>query len=432
MEIENGILPEVLAWIAIILAIYLTLYYKFLYSIIDPLFNWIISTAFASYFATLVIPDVQDIYHFFGCQIALWFGFVIAYCKNNIPSIKAEPAHNFSDQLLLRYTTYFLLSIYILSNIIIGYSKGFALFSDNPTLSKVEDFQGGFGLFRKINWAAGKFTSSALIYMYLIGGRRKDLIYFIIVAIFSAVDGSKSALFGVITTIGVILYHPSFLYKKDLLTKTKRYIPIFLVGALSISFVVLTKEKGSLNDAYLGFITRLLYSADSLLYFYQPVNIDFFEKYSYVDYISVITNPILGFLRLQPYQEAVGNIMYDNLRTIDTGSEITVGPNAPFYIEGRIYFYYWGAFPFSMLIGYLYAKIRVYYLSIKNASAFYFVYVSCFFQFATTLIGDVSLAVSLLFSLAFFVIPPYILIRLILYRKFTIRLKTNLIISFKI
>ncbi|PHK32857.1 hypothetical protein VF13_38610, partial [Nostoc linckia z16] len=96
---------------------------------------------------------------------------------------------------------------------------------------------------------------------------------------------------------------------------------------------------------------------------------------------------------------------------------VTVGPNAPFYIEGRIYFKYWAAFPYSMLVGYLYASVRVHYLSITRSSAFYFIYMASFSHIAFAIVIDMNLAVTQLFDLVIFVLPLYILISLLLTGK---------------
>ncbi|QMW01845.1 oligosaccharide repeat unit polymerase [Spirosoma foliorum] len=432
MGIEFDFLPVLFGWVSLLLAVYFILYYKYIYSVVDPLFGWVFSTAFASYFATQVIPDTKDIIHFFGCQLALWIGFLIAYrpdSNSNEDDNQTDQTYTFSDQFLLRYTTYLLLAVFILSNIIIGYSKGFALFSANPTESKIADFQGGFGLFRKINWSAGTFVSTSLVYMYLLEKRKKDLLFLLIVVFFSSLDGSKGAFVKIAASAGVILYHPSFADKQLILKKFQRYLPLIFVIGMGIAFTVLIKENGDFSTAFLAFIKRLLYSADSLLYYYQPVNIAYFEKYTWWDYIpNNIINPIFGFLRLQEYHETPGNIMIDNLRLPDSIATVTVGPNAPFYIEGRIYFYYWAAFPFSMLLGYLYVIIRNHYFSLKRTSAFYFVFMGSVLLFSATLISDVNLAVTQLFSLAFFVIPPYIVVSFLL----TNRLKINLSKLFKI
>jgi oligosaccharide repeat unit polymerase len=430
MEIDFDIIPLLLSWVIPLFAIYYLLYTRFIYSVVDPLFVWVFTTSFASVLATQAIPETQDVLHFFGCQIALWFGFVIAYRqkKYTVVSVNSsERVYDFSDQVLLRWTTYLLLIVYIMSNIIIGYSKGFALLSNSPTESKIADFQEGFGLFRKINWSAGTFVSTSLIFMYFLRNKKIDLIFLIIVILFSSLEGSKSALLQVAVSVGIIFYHPLFSNRQILMKKFQRYLPLIFIGVMGVFFLVLMKENNGSNEAIFALIKRLLYSADSLLYFYTPINISYFDGYSFWDYISHnLTNPILGFFHLQPYKEALGNVMVDNLRLPGSTATVTIGPNLPFYIEGRIYFDFWGAFPYSMLVGYIYASIRIYFFSLSRVSAFYFVFMASFCHLASAIINDVNLAVVQLFNLAFFIIPSYIVISFFLTRKLTIRVTSKL------
>ena len=195
---------------------------------------------------------------------------------------------------------------------------------------------------------------------------------------------------------------------------------------MSIFIAVLLKENDGYEAAFFALVRRLLYSADSVLYYYQPVNITFFETYSFGDYIARIANPILGFFRLQPYIEAPGNLMVDNLRPPGSIADVTVGPNAPFYIEGRIYFNFWAAFPYSFLVGYLYARLRNYYFSLTHVTAFYFVYMGSFIHLAGSIIIDINLAVTQLFDLMFFVLIPYIVVSFALVGKLKIRLNSKL------
>ncbi|GAB3944233.1 hypothetical protein GCM10028805_11610 [Spirosoma harenae] len=431
MEIDFSTLPFVISLAIGFLIVYTLLYYRFVYSIIDPLFIWVVTTAFSSVLATQVIPDTQSILHFFGCQIAVWTGFLVAYRRANSLEKKlteSERIYNFTGQSLLRWATYFLLVIYIISNIIIGYKKGFAILSDAPTQSKIENFTEGFGLFRKINWSAGTFVSTSLVYMYLIKRRKQDLLFLLLVAFFYSLDGSKAALLQIAVSAGIVFYHPLFSEEQQLLEKVKRYIPIFILIAMSTVTIVLMKENDGLDAAFFAFIRRLLYSADSLLYYFQPVNIAYFEKYSAWDYITVITNPILGFLRLQPYKEAPGVLMIDNLRLPGSfASAAFAAPNAPFYIEARIYFNFWVGFPFSFLVGYIYSVIRTYYFSLRQSSAFYFIFIGSFCHLASAMLGDVNLAVTQSFDLLFFVTPAYILVSFLLVRKIYIRLNIKLI-----
>ena len=64
---------------------------------------------------------------------------------------------------------------------------------------------------------------------------------------------------------------------------------------------------------------------DSLIFYYHPANIGLFDSYSFGDYVARITNPVLGFFRLQPYIEAPGNLMVDNQRTPGSIAGVTGG-----------------------------------------------------------------------------------------------------------
>jgi len=426
MEISFGVLPTILLWTTALFAVYLLMYYRFIYSVIDPLFLFVFTTSFASVLAIYVVPSTQDLIHFFGCQVAVWIGFVIAHRQTNYSFVGiGQPGrvYSFSNKSLLRWSTYLFLTVFILSNFIIGYVKGFALLSDAPSTAKFSNFQEGFGLFRKMNWALGTFSIISLVFMYLIDGKKIDILFIAIVTFFSSLEGSKGALLQIAVSAGVVFYHPAFSDKRSILKKFQRYMPLILTGVMGIVFTVLLKENDGLEGAFLAFIRRLLYTSDSLIYFYTPINIAYFNDYSFSDYISRLVNPILGFLRLQPYQEALGNTLYDNLRPPDfTAESITVGPNIPFYMEGRIYFYYLGAFPYSMLVGYLYGSVRTYFFSLTRTSAFYFVFMGSFCHFAQAIIIDSNLAVTQLFNLFFFTIPLFILLSFILTGKLTLRL----------
>lgn len=436
MEIDFGIIPLILSSALILFAIYFLLYYRFVYSIIDPLFIWIFTTSFASVLAIQVIPTLEDIIHFFGCQLSLWIGFVVAYRKvkyshNGIGKLKE--VFKFSDQSLLKWITYMLLIVYLISNLIIGYSKGFALFSGAPSESKIANFQEGFGFFRKINWSVGTFVYTSLMFMYFLKKRFVDLFFLVVVIFFSSLDGSKGALLQIAISAGIIFYHPAFSSRRIELKNLQRYMPLLLIAVMSLFFSILLKENDGPEAASLAFIKRLLYTSDSVLYFYTPINLSFFENYSFWEYFPRLVNPILGFLRIQPYQEAIGNTMYDNLRIPGTPvTSVTVGPNAPFYIEGRIFFYYWGAFPYSALVGYLYASIRTHFFSITRTSSFYFVYMATFLHLAQAVIIDVNLAVTQSFDLLFFVFPSYIFVSFLLRQKLILRLGKNSVRFFKI
>ncbi len=405
------------------LLVYWLLYRKLVYSIIDPLAIFVFTTAFASVLVIEAVPEQRDIWHFFACQFGLWLGIAGVYHIKKGTSLMNSGDSNlfqFDNITLLKWSTYVLLSIYVLSNLIVANTKGFALLSDAPSESRVTNFQAGFGVFQKINWGVGTFVSTSLIFLYLYTLKRIYLYPLFIVILFTALDGSKSSLLRIVIAAGFVFYHPAFAQKREFAKKLQKFIPIALTGIMGIFFTVLLKENDGLDGAALAFIRRLLYTADTVLYFYTPQNLDYFATFSPWSYIDRLTNPILGFLRIQPYQEALGNIMVENVMPPNTTVDVIVGPNTPFYIEGRIYFGFLGAFVYSILIGYVCGFIRLYYFSIMRSSAFFLVLVGSFCQFANKIVSDINLAITQSFDMFFFVVPVFVLTSFLLKDRLTI------------
>ncbi|GAB3576040.1 hypothetical protein GCM10027578_41120 [Spirosoma luteolum] len=397
---------------------YYFLYRKYIYAVIDPLFLFVLATSFASVLVIEVVVEEKDIWHFFACQAALILGFYVAY-KKLAPAdgLSGDTVYGFTDQKTLEWTTYVLLSIYIVANIIVAYTKGFALLSDAPTESKVANFQGGFGIFRKINWGVGIFISSSFLFLYLIQSKSKYLYFLLIVAGFTALEGSKGSLLRIVIAAGLVFYHPAFWEKRRLLQRLKIYTPVALIAVLGVVFTVLVKENDGASEAFVAFIRRLLYGGDVVLYFYTPQNADYFANFTSLDYFVRLINPITGFFRIQPYQEALGNVMVENIRPPGVIVDVTVGPNTPFYIEGLIYFGYWGGIIYSFVVGLVYALMRVYYFSIVRSNAFFFVFAASFLQLVTGMLTDVNLAVTQTFDMIFFSLPVYILVSLYINRS---------------
>lgn len=430
MDLSLDILPSILLSAAFSYTVYFLLYRRFIYSVVDPLFLWVLTTAFASVLCIQVIPNVSDIVHFFGCQFFLWIGFMLAYRPykflHNFDS-SYNISNNLYDQEFLKTFTYILLIFYIISNLIVGFNKGFALLSVAPSEAKIADFQNGFGFFRKLNWSIGTFVSISLIFLYIKNRKKSNIFLFLIVMIFISLEGSKASFLKVMISIGMILYHPIFKNEKTSLFRFSGYLSVLLLPAFLIVYIVLSKENEGLENVLLAFVKRLLYSADSILYYYQPINIDYFKNYTFVDYISRILNPILGFLRIQEYENTPGNIMVDNLRLPGSSDFVTVGPNAPFYIEGKIYFNFWFSLIYSTFIGYTLAKFRTYYFSINKSSSFYFVFVATALQLSDAIIIDTNLAVVQLFNIFIYVYIPYLILSLVLKKRVRLELISRLL-----
>lgn len=414
MLIDDTIILQVLLHATGFFVLYYMCYRKYIYSILDPLFIYVFTLSFSS---VLVVNSLYErpnyILHFFLCNVFLLAGFLLmmnilrAYDRRELPITVTT---SFFDYKVIQITIYILFTIYIFANIVLFFTTGFALLSDDPTLNKVEGFSKGFGIILKINWGIGSFLTAGLIFLILSKSKSIDFLLLLINVILTSLEGSKSALLRILITFTLLVNHQLFSRRRDIVNKVKIFLPLGLCALFAIFLIVLFKENVDIEEVKYAFLKRLLYGADSTLYFYTPVNEQYFAKFHFWEYPSHLFNQILSFLRLVTPQEALGNVMVGNLLPNNTGT--IVGPNTPYYIEGQVYFGYYGAFVYSMVIGSCYAFIRQYFFKARYYSAFWFVLMCTLCQQATALNIEVTLFLTQLFDTCFFVIPVYIFVSL--------------------
>lgn len=412
MQIDYNVLPEIILYTSIFLCLYYSFYKKYIYSILDPIFIYIFTLSFSS---VLVIYTLADqslyLYHFFLCHAFLFIGFTITsdWCYSfRVETQSVYQAEQFYDYKILRIVVYTLSALYIVANIALFFTTGFALLSDEPTVAKVENFDKGFGIILLINWGVGGFLTAASLFLILSKPKNIDYLLLAVIVLFTALEGSKASLLRILITLVLLLNHPLFYYKIKTVKLLKCIAPIGMLAVLSIFFIVFSKETTGSDQVLFAFIRRLLYGADSTLFFYHPVNEQYFAHYNFWNYISHFFNPILSFLRIVPNEEALGNLIVMNALPDATGP--IVGPNTPYYIEGQIYFGYYGAFIYSAIIGACYAFIRQYFFYTRYFSAFWLVMICCICQQASALNVEVTLFITQAFNTCFFVIPTYVIV----------------------
>ena len=424
MLISVDILPEVFLYSCGSGLLFWLLYRHYIFSVVDPLFIFVITTSFASVLVLKTVEDPRNIIHYFICELSAWAGFAWIQKRTGNPAVQVSPKKvdvQFTDVMLLRYTNYILFSIYLVANLIILRTKGFALLSDAPTTAKVANFQEGFGIFRKINWAVGGVSSAGLLFLYILERKRIDILMFLLIVGFSALEGSKSALLHYVVMALLLVYHPAFRHQERLRRQIKQYAPLTVIAVFAVIFAVLIRENSDTEGVLLAFVRRLLYGADSTLFFYNPANIEYFTRYSWTDFPNYIINPILGFLRLAPYQEAFGNVMVENTLPPGVTMDVIVGPNSSFYIEGQVFFGFYGAFVYSFVLGCLTSWMRTMYFSLIHSSAFALVFLNVIYQFSTLILTDLKLFITQSFDAILLVLPVYVLICFIVNRKLIIR-----------
>jgi oligosaccharide repeat unit polymerase len=248
------------------------------------------------------------------------------------------------------------------------------------------------------------------LFLVLYRAQQIDYILLIIVIALTALEGSKSALLRILIMLFLWINHPLFRHRKNMIKWVKLFAPLGALVSFSVVFIVLLKENDSSQDANFAFIRRIIYGADAILTFYLPVNEQFFAGIHFWDYPSHFFNQVLAFLKIVPNHEAFGNVMVANAFPNRVGT--IVGPNTPYYIEGQIFFGYYGAFVYSLLIGCCYAVIRNYFFNHKFYSAFWLILSCCICQQAGALYAEVTYFTISAFYSCFFVIPVYILISL--------------------
>ena len=313
------------------------------------------------------------------------------------------------------------MGLYICANIALFYTTGFALLADDPSIAKVENGQIGYAILLQFNTGVGSFLLTGLFFLLFSKPKYIDVLSLMIVLILSSLSGAKGALIQVAIIVGLITYHPLFRQSNKIRSTIKLITPLILMIVISLPFIVYGKESGGFQESTITFVTRLLMGADSTLYFYQPINEQYFAQFHFWDYPTYLLNGILSFLRLVPGIEAHGNTMVFNV--INNYNAIISGPNTPYYIEGQIYFGYYGAFVYSTIIGAVYAYSRYSFFKKKFSSVFSFVFIACITNHLSVIMGEVTLGIFSAFLTCFFVLPVYFFVNFIIQGKIKWKLK---------
>jgi hypothetical protein len=224
-------------------------------------------------------------------------------------------------------------------------------FGDNPSLAKVESYAGGFGIVRRLNWGLGVFVAVGLTYLLLTTRPRwAKWAYAVFIAI-SALSGSKSALIPVLFAFALYRARADIRAQAPARSRWLKWLlPLLVLGAVGAGLGVLVVEQGDFGSAVVGFLRRLLYSSDVLIYWETPQVQHFFRGFDVFDYLKNVLEPILGELRLVDYSMPIGSQMVQlSLGAGDDVSE-SLGPNAPFYVKGEIFFGP-GQYVYCVLVG---------------------------------------------------------------------------------
>lgn len=393
-------------------------YRKYYSSIYDPLFfNIVINLSFSTSLMYVTNSDKTFfIIEFILFQIAFFLGFITINKINLVKSTMNTHYNTYSlsqnSLNMLASITIIIFIIVILINLIIAMKTGFAIFSDNPTSAKVDNFSDGGGIYRRILWSIGSLSIIGSIILILSGYKKKLFIFVISISLIMSIgSGSKSALLPFVFFIYILVTHPMF-QNNILAKKIKRLLPILMIFAIVVALLVLTIESDTLESAIYAFINRLLFNGDSVLYYYSPIVYEYFENYNFFTYLYNIFNGLLGMLRIVPYELPTGFQMIYEYNGGSLPFSTILGPNTPFYIVADMYFGPIIGFFYSFFVGGFIAYARQLFLR-NRRNAINFLLSTWLYMASFTFIIEAPLFVGRLFEMLLFFTPIFLIVYLL-------------------
>lgn len=340
---------------------YFILFRKRITSVLDPIILQIIASVFGFtvvlflFLVNAITPLVFTSY--VVTQLAFFAGFFTF--KTSRPSAAAISFDRNWVQIKLCFL--YLSAILVFLQFYIYSQRGIPLLME----SRLEYYTGGsgFGIFSRIV----DVLLVACIYLYfdLLFNKKirlTNLFYtgiFLLIVLFLVLSGSKSSFIAV----GFVLYcylqynagnlsalrNISVVLKKS----AKWIIIVAVIFTIFIIVVQSRNEDESLNPVF-ALILRFVHNADVFWYAY-PENT--YLRINGSEPFKALFTDLLGYFRIYSWEEMPQAIGID-LKQIHHPSDVLSGPNARHNVFGLIYFGFWGAIPFSYIMGLLLSFIR--------------------------------------------------------------------------
>jgi len=345
--------------------VYLLLFRKNIYAIIDPLLYHTITSAsgFSIVFALWYLKYIEDYYviSFLLTQISFVIGFYI------FRPIKLKKFQQ-SEFKLLSIPKYIKV-LYVLSGICFIMSNySLYIFKGIPLLmpSRLEAGTGGFGIFIAMTYIT-KNVLVAFILLKITILKEKltfiDKFFLLNIIIQIILSGSRSGILGILISAFWILFFMEVRFNIYFFKKYKSKLNTLVVIAIFISlflFYISTKQ----NPIYM-FLFRIVMTGDIYMMAYVNDMINVIEG-SFLDHFL---GPILAGFKLIDWNEvpvSIGQQLFDYLYKTD----IILGPNARMNIVALKFFDFFGGVLYSFLIGFIISFIRnkLIYLVPKNVT----------------------------------------------------------------
>ncbi|MFC4233115.1 O-antigen polymerase [Parasediminibacterium paludis] len=402
--------------------LFFLLYKKFIFSIFDPLFFFLITQAFSVELSILTLNSLYFL-HIIFCELFFFLGFIVlAPSKRKFKHIEIGHLLKVTSSSL-EYLNVFLnisLIIIIISNIYLFSQSGIILLAKDPSESKVTTFSegGGLGVVRRINWGVLYFSGLISVFLYLKTNKTSYLIKFLIIIFVSSLSGSKGALLFYIQALPFF----AILYKgKSVFNKIKKLIYVLIPVSCALVLYILFTISKDVDATFFALGYRFLYFGDAILFYYDQYSLKHFTSYSMLNFLWDELSSPLALFRLTNYEIPLGYklVMFrENINTIPV-----FGPNVPFYVKGHIYFGYFGALLYSFSLGIIVGYLRRYFylllMRLKESvtSIFAFVFIIFINLLLFGIAQDSTLFFGTLFDTIIFSIPILVLTYIFLYPK---------------
>jgi len=224
------------------ISVVLFIYKKYIYSLYDPLFFFLIfsSAGYSVVFILFFSGHIATYYliHFILTQLSLIIGFLL-FKPVNFKKLK-KPDSLFYLRITQRVKIIYYISgvLYIFSHLVLYIIKGIPLFMH----SRLDATTGGFGFILSISSTTIQIVLSILSYKYLLGFKFKffDYVMSFSFVLFSLLSGSKSIFIGVVFILFYVAYFlsvklsiPQIINKFNKIAKNT-----FILAVLSLFFLL--------------------------------------------------------------------------------------------------------------------------------------------------------------------------------------------------
>ena len=407
-------MPYYFGALLIVFTIYILLFKRFYYSVLDPMVISFVGSALACTIVVFLYIDkvINDYYFFsfFFSQCAFLFCFLF-FGKRNVNQERIRNSRMYNDNIHLNFSIFIISSfVFVVSQLIVYVTAGIPLFMD----SRLETFVGGsgFGIFSRILDVSGFVSLFMIFNLYnsdkKLSNLRKKLLYFICVffVIAAVLSGSKSyfLLIGQ-TYFTYAVTSDSNLKINKIFKSIKKYeLKIVLLGLIVAMIVIKVQSSAanSFSDALTMFGYRLIGFGDVFWYAYPNGTI---ERMVYIDKqfnpFFALFSDFLGMFRLIPWDELPNAIGLD-LYNMHHKTSAIIGPNARQNVFGYIYFGYSGSIVFSAIIGIVTGLCRKYFFQQNAANIYKKIFIALLYIKIFTLEYDPLLGLTYLNSMFIF------------------------------